>query len=82
MITSILTILAALVPFVIWLWKKRDQQQSDPDENFKRRSEQIAREIVQRDPAAANRALDDDLERLHTLQSHQRGAGSPPSADR
>jgi hypothetical protein len=74
MITSILAILAALVPFVIWLWKRHARQEEDPYEQHLEHREQLAREIIQRDEALANRSLDDDLDRLRALQSHQRGS--------
>jgi hypothetical protein len=34
MIASILTILAALVPFLILLWKRRAQREEDPYEHW------------------------------------------------
>jgi hypothetical protein len=78
--TAILAILAALVPLVVWLVKRKLTASDDRNTQLQRRREQIAREIVTGDERAANRGLDDDLHRLRDLQSHQRGQGGSTDA--
>jgi type VI protein secretion system component VasK len=78
MTAAILAILAALVPFLIWLWKRRDAREDNPQTQHDQKREQIAREIARSDEAGANRSLDDDLERLRNLQSNQRRPPGPP----
>jgi hypothetical protein len=77
MIASILAILAALVPFLILLWKRRARREEDPYQKHIKHREELAQEIIQRDEGGANRSLDDDLDRLRALQGHQRGSGDP-----
>jgi hypothetical protein len=79
MIASILAILAALVPFLIWLWQRHARREEDPYEKHIEHREELAREIIRHDEARANRSLDDDLDRLRALQSHQRGSDGSSS---
>ena len=65
-------ILAAVIPFGIWLWRRRIQKHDDPKTKNQKRREQIAREIVHNDERGANRSLDDDLNRLRSLQGDKR----------
>ena len=77
MTTAILGILAALIPFAIWLWKRAAAKHDDPAEQNENHRETIAKEILRNDETAANRSLDDDLDRLRSLQSDRRGQGGP-----
>jgi len=70
MTASIITILAALIPFAIWLYKRRAAVNDDPWEQHEKHREQIAKEIIHNDEAAANRSLDEDLDRLQSLEKH------------
>ena len=79
MTTAILTILAALIPFAIWLWKRAAAEHDDPLQKHENHREQIAKEIVRNDEASANRSLDDDLDKLRSLQGDRRGQSSPPA---
>ncbi len=65
---AIFTILAALIPFGIWLYKARAKRKADPAVQNQERKEQIAKEIITRDAEAVNRSLDDDLERVRSLE--------------
>jgi len=78
MTTAILGILAALIPFAIWLWKRAAAKHDDPAQQHENHREQIAKEIVRNDEASANRSLDADLDKLRSLQSDRRGQNSPP----
>jgi len=78
MTTAILSILTALIPFAIWLWKRLAAQHDSPAQQHENHRESVAKEIIQNDEAAANRSLDDDLDKLRTLQSDRRGQNSPP----
>ena len=79
MTTAILGILAALIPFVIWLWKRHDAKTDDPWQQHENHREQIAKEIIHNDETSANRSLDADLDKLRSLQGDRRGQDSPPS---
>ena len=76
MTTAILTILAALIPFGIWLYRRRAAENDDPQEQHEKHRAQIAKEIIRNDEASANRSLDDDLDRLHSLEKGPRGDGT------
>lgn len=76
MMTSILALLAALIPFGIWLYKKRAAQKTDPIEKHRERTSQIDSAIAERDSAAAgaDSARDlDELERLQIADAARRG---------
>ena len=79
MTATILTLLATLVPFAIWLWKRHAAKTDDPTQQHELHREQIAKEIIHDDEAAANRSLDDDLDKLRSLQSDRRGQNGPPA---
>jgi hypothetical protein len=81
MTASILAILAVLVPFVIWLWKRRDAKEDDPENQRQTRQAAIAREIVRNDETGANLSLDADLDKLRSLQGHSRGQDGPAPQD-
>ena len=78
MTTSILAILAALVPLFVWLIRRHLTHEDDPYTQHVEKREQLAKEIIDSDEAAANRSLDDDLDRLRTLQSDRGGQNNPP----
>ena len=69
MTTAIVGILAALIPFAIWLWKRHAATQDDPWQQHEKHQEAIAKEIIHNDEAAANQSLDADLDKLRSLQS-------------
>jgi hypothetical protein len=79
MTLSLLTILAALLPFAIWLYKRHAAIEADPIQQYEEHREQIAKEILRSDEAAANRSLDDDLDRLRALQSDPGRQNRPPT---
>ena len=78
MTATILTILAALIPFVIWLWKRAASRADDAWQQHEKHREQIAQEIIRDDQAAANRSLDADLDKLRSLQGDRGGQNRPP----
>lgn len=71
MTATILAILAALAPLVVWFIRRRAARRDDHFNQIEKRHEQISREIIRNDQTAANRTLDDDLRRLRALQGHQ-----------
>ncbi len=81
MTTAILGIVVALIPFAIWLWKREAAKHDDPAEQHEKAREAIAREIIHDDEAAANRSLDDDLERLALLHRLGEGGRTPNKQD-
>jgi hypothetical protein len=78
MLTSILAILAVVAPLLVWLIRRHLTHEDDPATQHAAKREAIAREIIRNDEAAANRSLDDDLDRLRSLQSDRRGQNRPP----
>ena len=56
MTTSIIAILAALVPLFVWLIRRHLNHEDDPYTQHTEKREQIAREIIRNDEASANRA--------------------------
>jgi len=79
MTATILTLLAALIPFAIWLYKRASARKDDRQYRHELRRQQMAREVIRNDEAAANRSLDDDLDELRSLQSDRRGQNRSPS---
>jgi hypothetical protein len=79
MTPSLLTILAALIPFAIWLWKRSAAKSDNALQQHEQHREQIAKEIILNDEAAANRSLDADLDKLRSLQSDPGGQNRPPA---
>jgi len=78
MLTSIIAILAALVPLIVWLIRRHLTHEDDPWTKHTEKREAIAKEILRNDETAANYSLDDDLDRLRSLQSDRRRQNSPP----
>jgi hypothetical protein len=75
---AIISILAALTPFILKAITDHQKKEADPNEQSRERKEQIAKEIIQRDGEAINRSLDAGLERLRQLQGDkQRSNGGP-----
>jgi len=64
MTIAILTIIGSLVPLLAWWVRRAAAKHDDPTEQHEDKRESIAEEIVHNDEAAANRPLDDDLDRL------------------
>jgi hypothetical protein len=82
MATGILALLAALVPFVIWLIKRRVAVVDDPKTQHEKRYEKIDEGIAAtiRDPRSALRVsadASDDLDELERLR-----LAKPKTADR
>jgi hypothetical protein len=69
---GLITIGAALIPFLIWLYRKQDAKATDPDEENRKRKEAIARQIIRNDEEGANRSLDDDRRRIDDLRTRMR----------
>ena len=78
MLTSIIAILAALVPLFVWLIRRHLTHEDDPATQHNEKREAIAKEIIHNDETAANQSLDADLDRLRSLQGDRRGQSSPP----
>lgn len=76
MTIGIITILAALIPFVVWLVKRGIQKHSSPEEKHKERYEQIDQAIANRNSEAATIDGTDDLDDLERLQKYK-GLGDP-----
>ena len=81
MSAPILAILAALVPFVIWLWKRRAARKDDPKRQTEKRVESIHHEIATHNETGANLRVDSLLTRarLHKAESDKRRQNHPPS---
>lgn len=67
---AIFGILGVLVPFVIWLIKRRVERESDPLENHRERYAKIDKDILAKDSTAHASA---DLDELERLQKSRRG---------
>ena len=78
MTLSIIAILAALIPLLVWFIRRQAARRDDPLNQKEKRHEEISRQIIHDDETAANRTLDDDLRRLHSLQGHQQRQDNPP----
>ncbi len=78
MSASIIAILAALVPLFVWLIRRHISHEDDPYNQHAQKREALAKEIIHDDETAANRSLDDDLDKLRALQSHPGGQNNPP----
>ena len=76
MTTSIIAILAALVPLFVWLIRRHLTHEDDPYTQHVEKREELAKEIIRNDETAANRSLDADLDRLRSLRQP-----SPPRDD-
>ena len=76
MTIAILTILAALVPLLVWWVRRAAAKKDDPWQQHENHRETIAKEIIHNDETAANQSLDADLDRLHSLEQH-----SPPGGN-
>lgn len=77
---GILTILAALIPFVIWLWKRRAARKDDPRTQHEERLTQIDRAIAKSDGDSVNRQLDDSLQRLRDSEGDLGGQSGGANA--
>lgn len=82
MTAGIIAILAALIPFVIWLWKRAAAKKDDPNEKSEVMREQMAKAILKGDPERVNILLDDKLNRLHNLQNNPGRQGGSPDGGR
>lgn len=65
---AILTILAALIPFAIWLYRTHRTKAESPAEQNKKRYEIIESDIARRDSDAATLHGGDDLDELDRLR--------------
>jgi hypothetical protein len=82
MTAAILTILAALIPFAIWLYRQSAARRSDPLAQNRERYEQIDIDLAKGDglQAGVHGAADlDELERLQNARpGNQRGSNPDP----
>ena len=67
MTASILALLGALIPFVIWLWKRRVSKQDDKYQQHEARVQEANSAIARGNADAVTRQLDDEL---RWLRSH------------
>ncbi|MDB6017669.1 MAG: hypothetical protein JWR19_2158 [Pedosphaera sp.] len=73
MTIAILGIIAALVPFIIWLVRRQAAKKDDPITQNEKRTEQIDKDIAKGDgvQAGVNGANDlDELDRLQNGKGH------------
>lgn len=73
MVTAIIGICAALIPFVIWLIKRQITNDSDPLTIRQRYEEETRKLIAAKDASGINVALD---ERLRKIGGNPSGQGS------
>jgi len=78
-VSSILVILAALIPFVIWLIKNSAAKKADPAEQNQKRYEQIDSDIAKGDGVKAGVNGADDLDTLDRLQDRAGDKRGPNS---
>lgn len=78
MTTAILTICGALVPFIIWLVKRKVTSDEMPSTMRQRYEEETRKLIAARDAVGVNRALD---ERLREISRNTGGQGSNPPVE-
>ena len=79
---TILALLAALVPLLIWWIKRAAEKRDDPIEQNRKRCAQADADIARGDGVAAgvNGAADlDELERLQRANRNQSGSNSDPA---
>ena len=69
MTTTILGILAALIPFGIWLYKRRAERKADPEQQRIERHETANKDLVDRDAETASAHGLADLDALERLQN-------------
>lgn len=67
MATSILAIVAALIPFAIWLLRRHMAKVSDPVQQKLKADEKINKAIVSGDEDAVNISINDSLRRLQAI---------------
>jgi hypothetical protein len=81
MATSILAVLAALVPFLIWLWKRKAAKNDDPKEQAQNRINALHNEIASDDEESSRLRVAGLLDRVRMRQSEsdKLGQGSKPS---
>lgn len=68
MTAAIIAIIAAVVPFAIWLWKRRAEKADDPQQQHRKRYEQIEKDIARRDSTGSTLHGGDDLDALDRLR--------------
>jgi hypothetical protein len=71
MVTSIIALLGALVPLLIWWLKRRAGQRDDPAQQNRNRYAQAELDIARRDGPGASRHGLDDLDELDRLRRSQ-----------
>jgi 1,6-anhydro-N-acetylmuramate kinase len=79
MIAATLSLLAGLVGLVAWLLKRRASSNDKPSTKRLQRRQEVSREIVSDDSAAANRRIDNWLIRLRGSNRDKRGQGAAPT---
>jgi hypothetical protein len=83
---AILGLLAALVPLLVWLIRRRLTAQDDPTQQHRDRISDLDSDIATRDVDAANTHAARDLDELERLQNTRprdsHGSGRDPRAGR
>lgn len=82
MTASILTILAALIPFLIWLWKRRVAREDSPEEKQREWMRQAEREIASDDAGSASVRVNDALAELRMRRAARDSSGSGSATDK
>jgi len=67
-LSGLVAIGAALVPFIIWLWKRHDANIDDPGNEQKKRYETIDSDIAKGNSLVATQHASDDLDELDRLR--------------
>jgi hypothetical protein len=81
MISAALAILAALIPFLVWLWRRRDAKQDDPKTENAKRYEQIDQDIAKGDSNTATLHSSSALDELDRLQNSGADRSSGPTGN-
>lgn len=83
MSAAILTILAALIPFLIWLWKRKAAESDDPINKRVKWREDAENEIAKDDEVGANVRINDALARFRMRKTQGNSSRPPnPSAEK
>lgn len=72
---GLITILAALVPFVIWLWQRHDAAKDDPRNKLSAAKDENSKTVALGSAADVNALLTDRLDRVRP-QNPNPGSGS------
>ena len=75
MTVAIISLLAALIPFVIWLVKRKAAQTDDPVAQHAERNVRIEEQLLSGDSNVLTAGADDDLAELDRLRAVQTKGG-------